>query len=483
MSSIRTRLLVGLGVVTATAFVTSAATTFMLFRRSLLQEFDALLGAKARTLAMLAEPEPGGVSFEFQEHGGLADFTRAFEREYYEAWQDDGKVLADSGHAVKLPKLTPGSLEAPRFRFVTLPDGRRGRMIAARFRPFAEESPQGAGNEWVTLIVARDTDQMDRALRRLGWMLVGVSTCAVVALLGFLAWIVPDSLRPLESFSKQIAGISESDLATRIATERAPAEIAPVMAGFNSLLERLDRAFQRERTFSSNVAHELRTPLAGLLATAQVTLSRARSNSEYRDALARCEEISRDTHRIMETLLTLSRLEAGKVSTDGHDVAVGPLIVSEWDKVNARAIEKHISFTMADALSANQTPVSQLLSVVVANLLDNAIEYTLPGGAIDVGVQAVGAVMALRIENGPCDIREEHATHVFQQFWRADTARSATGSHAGLGLTISQRIVEALGGKISASVNGAHFLVNVACPIADRNRARMVVGAEFTKHQ
>ena len=340
-------------------------------------------------------------------------------------------------------------------------------MIAVRFLPVAEEShPSRVGADWVTLVVARDTAQMDHALHGLAWMLGGVSAFAVVALTALLGWVVVRSLRPLDAFAANIALIGESDLASRLPTDGAPSEMIPVIHGFNELLERIEAAFDRERMFSSNVAHELRTPLAGLLATIQVALSRSRGSAEYRDALERCEDISHDTHRLVETLLSLSRLEGSKVRTDAVAVALDEIVDEEWKKLADRAGDKGIVAAIGKSSGVSVAADGDQVRIVLANLFDNAIEYTHPGGAIEYICRAADSGATLRIANGPCDLPAESVAHVFGQFWRGDAARSQTGDHSGLGLALCKRIVDASGGQIEVTLEDDSFVATITFAIA-----------------
>lgn len=468
MHSLRGRLLAGIAVATIVAFALAGWATYILFRSELLQEYDELLGAKARTLAMLAEPGPAGVAFEFQEHG-LVDFTRAFEPEFYEAWDEHGEILADSGHARgAFPQMTPGTLDHPRFRFVELPDGRPGRMIAVRFIPVAEEKARQdprlakALTEPVTLIFARDTVEMDGAMQRLAWTLAGVFAATLAAVLATLRWIVVRGLKPLDAIARQIGDVSEFDLTVRLSKHDAPAEMRPVIQGFNGLLERLGEAFDRERAFSSNVAHELRTPLAGLLATIQVALSRPRNSEEYRQALRECEVISQETHRLVESLLLLTKIEFGQIYPSEGTLVLDSLVDEEWEDFAARAEAKHLSIAKNGQAGVRLASDPDQFAIVLTNLFNNAVEYSHPGGAIEIHWQVSTAGLQLKVANGPCDISADQVGHVFARFWRGDASRAATGAHAGLGLALSKRIVETAGGRIDAALEGDQFVATIA---------------------
>jgi signal transduction histidine kinase len=298
-------------------------------------------------------------------------------------------------------------------------------------------------------------------------MLGSVSAAAVVTLLGVLGAVVVRSLRPLDDFAAQIAGIAETDLATRLPAAGVPVEMALVVDGFNGLLARLETAFNRERTFSSDVAHELRTPLAGLLATIQVALSRTRGTADYRDALARCEEISHAAHRLVETLLALARLEAGLVKPNQTTVEIDSLIRTEWDKVAAKSANRGVAVSHDDVAELVASLDQDQMRIVLANLLENAVEYTLPGGSIEISCHATTVGFAIRISNSPCELSRDKVVHVFDRFWRSDPARS-NSAHAGLGLSLTKRIVELLGGAIDARIDDDRFVVQITIAVSPK---------------
>ena len=227
--------------------------------------------------------------------------------------------------ADNLPKVT-GSLNFPGYLDAALPDGRAGRCVGIKFLPHVEgEILQEQGQlkstahdassddpfdfshlRNVTLVVASETAPIDVALASLRWLLVVVIGVSVTVLLAGLWWVVARGLRPLEQLAQDIAAVDEQALSSRFEIQDAPSELHPIIKRLNDLMARIEQAFLWEKAFTGDVAHELRTPLAGLHTTLEVALRRPRDLAEYVETIQDCQTICEDTQRMTETLLSLA---------------------------------------------------------------------------------------------------------------------------------------------------------------------------------
>ena len=231
--SIRVRLL--LGTVLGAALVLSFAGVALYFmvRASLMKEFDTALADKARTLATMVETEGAKVDLELDDWN-MPEFERAQRPEYLQLWGPDSGVLLRSPSLGRndLERIG-GPLDAPGFRSIVLPDGRPGRLIGITFQPRPgneDESPRPARSPdgpSVTLVLARQTDQVDSALARLRVLLIVVGSAAVVVSSIILVWVVHGGLRPLRGLASQIDRLGETDLSARVEMPDAPAETGP----------------------------------------------------------------------------------------------------------------------------------------------------------------------------------------------------------------------------------------------------------------
>ena len=340
---------------------------------------------------------------------------------------------------------------------VTLLGGEPGRQVTLRFWARAEaEDLQGSSRQRATIAVARSLAEVDDAVGRIGRVLVGVGIGGLLVCLLVLAWVVRHGLSPLRSVAAAIAEIREGDLAARLSTATTPAELRPVVDRLNELLARLGLAFTRERELTAEVAHELRTPLAGLRATIEVAIDRDRPAEKYRTALTDCLAICTQTERVVETLLSLSRLDAGMVVAASESVEVDELVREVLAPLSARVADRRLEVT------TELPPITLLtdrekLRMIVHNLVDNAVSYANEGGAIRIELSP----STIRISNTGCELSSDQAERAFERFWRGDAART-TGTHAGLGLALCKKLVELLGATIGVEVTDGRFIATVA---------------------
>jgi two-component system, OmpR family, heavy metal sensor histidine kinase CusS len=245
----------------------------------------------------------------------------------------------------------------------------------------------------------------------------------------------------------------------------APAELMPVIHRLNDLLRRLEDAFSREKAFTADVAHELRTPLAGLRATLEVSLSQSREPEKHREAIRDSLQVAHQMQDMVDNLLWLARTEAGQLRVDRGPVDLGDLLNECWktlaDRAQTRGLCVDWDVHSPCALSTDRDKLRQ----AVHNLLDNAVTHADSGGRVRIEAGREPDRIRCRITNTGSRISPEDAERVFDRFWRGDQARTDTGVHCGLGLSLSRRIVTLLGGRISVtSAVGGEFSVTMVFP-------------------
>ncbi len=452
MRSLRSRLLAGTAVGTAVLLAAAGIAVYLLVRTRLLAQFDDSLADKARALTLLVEQEREGIEHDFYERV-IKEFEPGERPEYFQAWLADGTVLARS------PSLREGNLDriagpadAPACRWLVLPDGRRGRAAGILFHPQREDRPRSDRNPPsdppLTLVIARDTREVEGALADLRLLLVAVGAAAILLSLAVLVHVVRSGLEPLDDLAAQIGGLGEEDLAARIAVADAPAELAPVVERLNDLLSRLERAFAQQRALTADVAHELRTPLAGLQATLEVALARERESDAYRSAMADCLVICQQTQRMVDSLLCLARIEAGQAKVHAESLRLHEVLQECWrplaDRAHARGL--HVEWNVDPQLVLNTD--REKLRLILSNVLDNAVSYTNDAGHIRIEAASQDGRIELSVANTGSHLSQQEAEHVFEQFWRGDEARAATGVHCGLGLSLCRQLVDLLGGSV-----------------------------------
>lgn len=312
------------------------------------------------------------------------------------------------------------------------------------------------------LYLGTDATPVADNLRGLGLVLAALWAASVALAVAGSSLMRRAILRPVHRIADDILAMDARDLSQRVPDSGVPDELALVIARLNALLANVESAFRREKTAIANIAHELRTPVAGLRTTLEFALARDAGDRTSRA----CLEVVVRMQDLIATLLALARLEAGQEPVAREPVDVAPLLRTAWDGVASAAAARGITVAWTGAERAVALASADKLRTVFGNLLGNAVEYAPQGSEVSVLVTADGAAgrVGVRIANridGPApDVRR-----VFEPFWRGDQARTAGGSHCGLGLALVQRLVRLLGGEIDATIGqDGSFVIAATLP-------------------
>ena len=281
------------------------------------------------------------------------------------------------------------------------------------------------------------------AFQRTLWLFVTLAAAVV----GFLGWAaVRRGLAPLQAIRRGAAGVTASRLNTRLSLEAIPVELAELAETLNDMLARLENSFQRLQDFSSDLAHELRTPISNLMTETQVALTRTRSADAYREVLASNVEEYERLARMIGDMLFLAQADNGWLIPLREEVDLANEVRALFDFFDALAEEKalHLSLSGSAQVSGDRL----MLRRALANLLANAIRHTPPDGRIHVRIAAGSDGTTLAVENSGESIPPEHLSRIFDRFYRADPSRQHSDEGAGLGLAITRSIINAHGGEI-----------------------------------
>lgn len=487
--SLRTRLL--LGVVTGTAVLLGVlcVSVYAITRRHLIGEFDRSLLTTARMLSAVIEEEnlnekdEGARDAEVADGQGRPLTERVLELDievgmtgefndlnggaYYQFWDHDRSltIRSPSLGSRDLAQLD-GSQTTPAYLACTLPDGKRGRLVQLRFNPRTEQGHQEqAQRKVLTLVVARDTGDLHGFLFFMRWLLLGSSVVVVVLSTGLGLIVTHTGLSPVASLARGIESVHEDNLDRRFSGQEYPKELVPICSCLNDLFGRLKSAFDRQRQFNADLAHELRTPLAGIQSVIEVSLLRGRQPAEYQDSLQDCLRITRTMHRMIDTLLSLARFDSGELSARSEQICLMRLIEDRWLSFADKAHDKNLTFeNLADADVACISDRDHL-GMIVSNVLDNAVEYSDVGGRIWVEAQRTEDILVLSISNSGCQLAAADVEHVFDSFWRSDDSRTGTGEHFGIGLAVVEKLAKALGISVKArSEQHGVFTISLELP-------------------
>jgi heavy metal sensor kinase len=259
-------------------------------------------------------------------------------------------------------------------------------------------------------------------------------------------------LDPIEKMAQRAKRITSDRLSERLPVENEEDELGHLAHVFNEMLSRIEESFEQLRRFTSDASHELRTPLAAIRSVGEVGLQKNASNEEYRDMIgSMLEEVNRLTN-LVESLLTLSRADAGQLTLRYSIFPVMDLMRDAVGLLEVLIEEKKLTMTLTGDASLFVRGDRLFLRQAVINVLHNAVKFTPAGGTISLSVSREGDAKAILsiTDSGP-GIAVEHRRLVFDRFYRVDEARAGENKGAGLGLSIARWAVHSHDGEITLS--------------------------------
>ena len=276
------------------------------------------------------------------------------------------------------------------------------------------------------------------------WLFVLLA--AVLA--GLLGWFaVRRGLSPLQTIRREAEGITARKLDARLASDSIPAELADLVETLNAMLGRLEDSFRRLSDFSSDLAHEFRTPISNLMTQSQVMLSRARTADEYRDVLASNVEEFERLSRMVADMLFIAKADEGQIVLAHEKMALERVAEDLVDFHRLVAEEQAVSLSSSGRGEVAGDPL--MIRRAISNLLSNALRHTPAGGQISLLVEPGESSVRIIVSNTGETIPAKHLPRLFDRFYRADPSRHRDGSSSGLGLAIVKSNVVAHGGDVS----------------------------------
>lgn len=393
--------------------------------RGALQQADALFDDH---LQQMARSMRSGVplGLPLAEGGSESGFDL-----YVQIWGPDGTPLFRSTHTELPPRAVLGFSDVE--------------ANGNRYRVYSLQTPSQ------TVQIAQDLD--DRAARARALALNAVLPFVLLTPLLMLAvwWVITRSLAPVERTRREVARRAADDLSP-LANEGLPDEVRPLVDELNLLFGRVRSAFETQKNFVADAAHELRSPLTALKLQAQA-LRRTDADPAAREAaVARLNQGIDRAIRGVEQLLLLAREEAGSGQAPG---AAGRADLQQVVKlavadVLPQARNKNIDLGLAGNPSAQETPEvsgqAEALRILLRNLLENAVKYTPTDGRVDVSLAEQQGQPVLTVEDSGPGIAPENRLRVFDRFFRASDTAQETGS--GLGLAIVKAIADRHGAAL-----------------------------------
>lgn len=457
MKSIRSELAAKMGGAVLAILLLGGGGLYLSLREALEKQFDDVLVAKTGALVMASEIKDRSLEIDLDVQT-FAGFGTGARGDYFVVFASDREEWLRS------PSLGTGKLAPPidfdrlpqGFADVSLPEGVTGRAFWTTYEaPVDEDEEEVVASPSLKILVASSDATLRRTLRTMAVFIAVFGGCGVVLILAISRSVVRSGLRSLDRMIEEVERIDVGRLARRVPEDGMPQELRGIAAKVNELLGRLEESFGRERRFTSNAAHELRTPLAELrtmieLGTRWPDEFTEEHGSEMLEVISELEEL-------LGTLSLLARAESE--ATPATEVVDLPVMVSEQvdrvrPRVEARSLELRVEVGEGEFRS---DPV--LFRAILQNLVDNAVDYAPEGSTIRIGA----APRRLFVENEAPDLEREDLSQLFARFWRKSESRSGKG-HSGLGLSVVRAGVEHLGGSSRADLVDGRLRVLVEWP-------------------
>jgi two-component system OmpR family sensor kinase len=466
--SVRARLTLWYTVVLAVVLVTFSGISYVLLSREIRGSTDALLAGTAHELtgAFIDDPTHNARGAEV-----LLDFR--YSDRAIMVFSTDGRLVASSHSSLSSLDRThlADLVRSGRTGYATISGGVDNEGI----RVFA--NPIDVVGIRHIVVVAHDLhDQAERLESARRALFLGIPLALLVAAGGGYV-MARKSLAPVTTMSIKARQIGAETLTERIEVKNERDELGFLATTLNELLQRLQRAFESQRSFMADASHELRTPLAIIQGEADVALSRQdRTPSEYRESLAIIQTSARKLTRIVESLFLLARSDAGRYPITRTrfylDELLGDCIRAMRSVAGARGVSLTCEAPSELVIVADEA----LLHRMILNLIDNALKFTPPGGPVTVAAEPSGDQYIIRVTDTGIGIAEADRARVFERFYRGERTRGTRGAAAtsnvstgaGLGLPIARWIAEIHDGRLfldRSDENGTTFVITL--PRAD----------------
>lgn len=415
-----------------------------------------------------------GMMTSAQESSGQ---ERAFDPQQFLAWIEQGDFKIPDDTLTSFQGTDPGyayfALVAPDGRIlyesqnappITTEQGseRRSGPVDSSIKDRREI--YGGPPEGVRTVVGRDINPERDDLNRLTFSLIisgfGVWTLGLVG--GW--WLAGRAIKPIASISQTATRIADGNLSERIDTLGTDNELDQLARVLNQTFEQLNQAFLRQRRFTADASHELRTPVTILLSETQRILKRERSTDEYREALQNCHDGAIRMRGLIEALLTLAQQEGNAAQKERCDLA--KITAEQLRQIAPLSQQKNVSI-QSDLQPGPCLGDNAALAILIFNLISNAIQYSHSDGTVFVSTSHNSGSTTLTVRDEGIGIDPIDLPHIFERFYRADKARTGTSGHTGLGLAIAHTIAENHGGSLtakSAQEKGSTFTLQLPSP-------------------
>jgi len=475
-NSVRVQLTLWYTGILALILVVFASGLYLLLSRRLYGELDAGLRSALEVTSL-------SLRHEIEEHKGApageAMFATvlktlhqaSFPRQSISVYAGERLVAAKPGAVAPLTP-PPQTVFGPEPAFQTIATA-AGDQRVGRLRI----TVPGAPTDYHLLV----GEPVDRTLAELGdirTVLLIAVPCALVLAAAFGYILARKSLEPVVAMSNEVERLTARSLAERLTVVNANDELGQLASTFNRLLARLDQSFDQQRRFMADASHELRTPISVARTAAEVTIDgSARSEEEYREALALIALQMRRLTRVVNDMFTLARADSGAYRVQARSFYLNDVLEEALKAAQQLAKQKRIRVTGSPFPEAPYEGDEDLVRQLVLILLDNAVKYSPEDSVVELRLEPGYRIV---VSDSGIGVPPEAVGHIFDRFFRVDKSRSRSAADrsggAGLGLAIARWIAEVHNGQLelvrSEPGGGSVFAATLPLPAVSSSRPK-----------
>jgi heavy metal sensor kinase len=437
-----------------------SVTLYLLARVYLQHDIDEHLGIALDALVVSVDPGRGDWTFDTHRATAAANAPDVPVR--WAVFDSHGSVVQRCWN-VASDDLAEIYRRGPEFGHIhdsfVDHDGARWRIAVRRLEPATGPDARPAS---LIIAAAAPLGPMEGRLRTAAWILAGLSSAIWLTAAAVGRRVCTRALLPVTRMAKVACSMTAADRDGRLPSPGTRDELDALARSFNGLLGRLQEEFERQRRFTGDASHQLRTPLTAVLGQLEVALRRDRTATEYRHVLEIVHGEALKLRRIVDSLLFMARAEneAARPEFETVDlVAWAREYLGEWSShERSNDLREEVSLDAPAWVSVHPALLAQL----VDNLLDNACKYSTQGSAITVRLNREIAGVSLAVEDFGPGVSAAELPHVFEPFYRSAEARRRGQPGVGLGLAVVERIAAVLGGTIkveSQAAQGTRFVL------------------------
>lgn len=441
--------------------------SYVLIRDHLYGQFDDRLHHALNVLVAAIEVEPDGVKWQPSDHTITLGDERDADEVRWAIVDERGRVVDRSRNLDSASRDDRALLDfaerahaASSDEVVAHDAWRLLQMQLTAPQPKSTDERDADEFDSLRVTVAATPRDLHESLVQLGALviLLPAALWLVAAVVG--RWYCQRALSPVREMATRARSVTEADFRLRLDVATRRDELAELALAFNGLLDRLQQAFEQQRRFTGDAAHQLRTPLTVLRGEIDVALRRPRAETEYRAVLETLSSQTEELQRIVETLLFLARAESDAPLPHTEQIALASWFREYMERWRDHPRGADLVSTIDPDAHVNVS--GALFSQALDNLIGNAIKYSPKQTPIHVRGTIEGDRVVLAVEDEGMGIAEEDRELIFAPFYRAPRARQSGIEGIGLGLALVARVANALGGHVRCepkATHGARFVI------------------------